>query len=342
MLLSGLWKILNINVNEPVACMSPNATRTNNAYIDWDVISGFRFILSCYVMFMHIGSNDSWGAFNNLRGWPWHVHVFFTLGGFSLGAPMNPTIEKKFKYVIARIGAMYPMYAVALVFVLVNLLVTCRPSTFRPDFHWDAQLDDLYIEGVREKGVSPLFCEGTPLTPKSYWASLLLTILIYISGSAITPIFFANWWMGYYFWFSAMYYQCLMIFPVLYNRLSRLRKNTKMLLIILVWSLISNLLILIVTWEIAKGYEGYKHYDGISGNKNPPDLQEDASAHNAAVLAWYLFSPFWMLYFAIGTVAAFLYDAFRPTEKRNSRLWGHIADSCTFLVVAWSTCLVSA
>lgn len=66
----------------------------NNTFIDWAVISGFRFVLACYVMFMHIGSNSSWGAFNNLRGWPWHVHVFFTLGGFSLVAPMNPVIEK--------------------------------------------------------------------------------------------------------------------------------------------------------------------------------------------------------------------------------------------------------
>jgi hypothetical protein len=174
----------------------------NNTFIDWDVISGFRFLLACYVMFMHIGANESWKAFNNLRGWPWHVHLFFTLGGFSLAAPMNPVIENKMKYFIARISAMYPMYVVALIFVLINLLVTCRPSTFSPDFHWDAQPDDLYIDGDKEKGVSPLFCEGTPVTPKSYWASLLLTIIIYITGSAITPIFFANWWMGYYFWFS--------------------------------------------------------------------------------------------------------------------------------------------
>lgn len=70
------------------------ASSKNNTLIDWGVISGFRFLLACYVMFMHIGSNASWGIFNNLRGWPWHVHVFFLLGGFSLVAPMNPVIEK--------------------------------------------------------------------------------------------------------------------------------------------------------------------------------------------------------------------------------------------------------
>ena len=105
--------------------------KETKAKLDWKVIGSFRFILACYVMFMHIGSNKSWGAFNNLRGWPWHVHVFFTLGGYSMASPMNPTIQKKFSYFLARIWSMYPMYAVALIFGLINLLIVCRPSTFR-------------------------------------------------------------------------------------------------------------------------------------------------------------------------------------------------------------------
>ena len=47
------------------------------ALIDWDVITGFRAVLACYVMFMHLGSNESWGKVGNLRGWPWHVHCKF-------------------------------------------------------------------------------------------------------------------------------------------------------------------------------------------------------------------------------------------------------------------------
>ena len=37
--------------------------KDSKAKIDWDwgVITGFRFILGCYVMFMHIDSNESWG-----------------------------------------------------------------------------------------------------------------------------------------------------------------------------------------------------------------------------------------------------------------------------------------
>jgi len=74
------------------------------AKLDWDVLSGLRFCLSCYVMFMHIGSNESWGRVANLRQFPWHVHAFFTLGGFSMAAPMAPPIKKKLSYFVSRMG----------------------------------------------------------------------------------------------------------------------------------------------------------------------------------------------------------------------------------------------
>lgn len=115
---------------------------------------------------------------------------------------------------------MYPMYAVALVILLINLLVACRPSTFDSNFHWDAQPDDL---------TRGLFCEGTPATKTSYWGSLFLTIFVYLFGMAVTPFWPLNWWMGeftilqllfpfihsmtnilsciapgYYLWFSSM------------------------------------------------------------------------------------------------------------------------------------------
>lgn len=340
----GLSKHLGFEDEEEVVAACPLAAKkpSNNTFIDWDVISGFRFLLACYVMFMHLGATDSWGAFNNLRGWPWHVHVFFTLGGFSLSAPMNPVIGKKFKYFWARIMGMYPMYAVALIFVFANLLVVCRPSTFRSDYHWDAQPDDLYIEGDKSKGLSPLFCEGTPATPNSYWASLFLTIAVYVTGSAITPIYLMNWWMGFYFWFSAMYYQCLMIFPAMYNGLSKWRSETKKFVVVLMALFVLNFVILIVTWFASKDYQGYNHYDVATGDKNSADLyNEDGHKHNVTLLSWYLFSPFWMLYFVIGAVTAFLYDAYRPAEKADIRAWGYVADGCTLLVIAWSICLVA-
>ena len=56
------------------------------------------------------------------------------------------------------------MYCIALIFGLANLLVVCRPSTFRSEFHWDAQPDDLK-DG--DGNLSPLFYEGTIATKTS-------------------------------------------------------------------------------------------------------------------------------------------------------------------------------
>lgn len=121
--------------------------KETKAKIDWAVITGLRFILAFYVMFMHIGDKQSWGRSESadyilhcisslvliipfvpfvvahLRGFPWHIHVFYTLGmfpdmkfidsidvvrilltqhsfmlgGFSMASPMNPYITKKCK-----------------------------------------------------------------------------------------------------------------------------------------------------------------------------------------------------------------------------------------------------
>lgn len=52
--------------DEDDAALKNDGVKTR-ATIDWEVISGFRFLLACYVMFMHIGSSQSWGRMNALR-----------------------------------------------------------------------------------------------------------------------------------------------------------------------------------------------------------------------------------------------------------------------------------
>ena len=159
----GLSTVLGMDPDEDLKGDAAVAAKApDKAKVDWAVIGGLRFVLACYVMFMHIGSTKSWGVWNNLRGFPWHVHVFFTLGGYSMASPMNPVIEKKLAYFKARMMNMYPMYIIALLLLLINLLVVCRPATFDENFHWNKQPDD---------GTRGFFCEGTPATPKSYWGS---------------------------------------------------------------------------------------------------------------------------------------------------------------------------
>lgn len=61
---------------------------------------------------------------------------------------------------------------------------------------------------------------------------------------------------------------------------------------------------------------------------------------NVAVLSYYLFGPFWALYFIIGIVLAFLYDAYRPAERHNLYIWGWIADSITLIMIGLSIAMI--
>lgn len=109
-----------------------------------------------------------------------------------------------------------------------------------------------------------------------------------------------------------------------------------LLLKIIVMLLVLNAMILVGGWFIWKDGEGYNHMDPDTGMPNSVDEYEDGSIHNISVLSFYLFGPFWMIYFIIGACLAFLYDAVRPIEKHNSRVWGWVADSVTFTVIAIS------
>mmetsp|Transcript_4011 Transcript_4011/g.6002 ORF Transcript_4011/g.6002 Transcript_4011/m.6002 type:complete len:875 (-) Transcript_4011:291-2915(-) len=313
---TGLSTKLGLDPKEDKACVL-HAKESTTAKVDWNCLLGLRFVLACYVMFMHIGSTDSWGKVNNLRGFPWHVHVFFTLGGYSVASPMNPMIAKKFSYFKARISAMYPMYALSLIASFINLIIVCRPSTFHPTFTYNAQPDDL---------MRGFFCEGTPATQNSYWLSLFLTLFIYIFGLAVTPLFQLTWWLGYYLWFNSMYFQCLALFPITYNAfLNQTRRKTQKLLRIIIGLMILNIAILVAAWFVFKDAPRYNNGD-----------YNEAKNWNIGILSFYLFGPFWALYFVIGIATAFLYDAYRPAEHHNAWVWGYVADGCTFILLAFS------
>ncbi|WP_130930816.1 AMP-binding protein [Pseudomonas sp. Sample_24] len=340
---NGLAQVLQLpNANS--AKQSPSVTdattqrqsinRVESAHggpkVDWETLAGFRFLLACYVMFMHIGSDESWGAFANLRQFPWHVHAFFVTAGFSLAIVMPSLINRKKSFVWARIKAMYPLYALALFFALINLLPHCQPSTFSPVFHWNSQPGDM----------GRMFCEGTPLLQESWAANLLATITIYLTGLSATPLWGASWFMGFYLWFTSMYFQCLLIFPSIYNLLYKLRKKTKPLLLLSLLGVSLNVLILLGFWYgYAKNATGYGFFDQSTGEKLIPSAQQmdSADTDNAVLLGFYLFSPFWMVYFVVGMCVAFLFDAVRPYNQARAYLWGYVADAITLLVVAVST-----
>ncbi|KDB08851.1 Long-chain-fatty-acid--CoA ligase [Burkholderia sp. lig30] len=302
--------------------------------VDWSAIAGLRFLLACYVMFMHIGSDQSWGAFANLRQFPWHVHAFFVVAGFSLTVFMPSLITRKASFVWARISTIYPLYAFAVFLALINLVPNCQPSTFSSVFHWNSQSGD----------VGRLFCEGTPIFQGSWMANLVSTLAIYLTGLSATPLWSASWFLGFYLWFISMYFQCLVVFPFLYNALLKSRGNTKRLILLTAGGLGVNVLILLGFWYgYAADATGYGFFDRLTGEKIVPTAEQAAMADkdNAVMLGFYLFAPFWMVYFAAGMCAAFLYDAIRPSEQRRAYIWGYIADAITVLIIVVSVAHVA-
>lgn len=229
--------------------------------VDWAAIGGLRFILACYVMFMHIGSEQSWGAFANLRQFPWHVHAFFIVAGFSLAVYMPALINRKAAFVWARVSAMYPLFALAIFLGLLNLVPNCTPSSFSSVFHWNSQPGD----------AGRLFCEGTPLLQDSWLANLLSTLVIHLTGLSATPLWGASWFLGFYLWFISMYFQCLVVFPWIYNALLKHRGNVKRLALWTVGGLVLNVLILLGFWfGYAADATGYGFFDHLTGEKIVP------------------------------------------------------------------------
>lgn len=105
------------------------------------------------------------------------------------------------------------------------------------------------------------------------------------------------------------------------------------------WLQLLNGVILVAGWFSMKGAPSYNHYDAETGEKNPPEeynneLGSEPVVYNAVILSYYLFAPFWAIYFVMGGVLAFIYDAYKPAERHNAYIWGYVADACTLIQLA--------
>ncbi len=300
---------------------------SHKPHIDNSAMAGLRFLLACYVMFMHIGASDSWDMMSNLRQFPWHVHMFFAVAGFSLAITMPPSIPKKGAFIFSRIMSFYPLYIVAIGFSLVNLLAFCQPSNFSSQFNW--------IGGLTPQG----HCHGTPLFQDNWSLNLISTLIIHLTGLQASPLWQASWWMGFYLWFISMYIQCIVMFPFFYNILQKLRGETKKLIYVTLGLLAISTCILVSFWTFyAVSAPGYGLYDPETGMRLALDAEQiaEGAKANKTILNFYLFAPFWALYFLAGATAAFIYDAIRPNEWNSKKIWGVIADVITCIIIGLS------
>lgn len=103
--------------------------------------------------------------------------------------------------------------------------------------------------------------------------------------------------------------------------------------------LVLNYVIIIIFWFITRDMQGYGHYES-NGNVADQEDYTNGTKQNAWVLSYYLFGPFWQLYFIVGMCAAFLYDAYRPSERHSARNWGWIADLITILMIVKTVFIV--
>ena len=127
----------------------------------------------------------TWGAVAQARFFCIHVPTFFALGGFTLAVNMGPPPRSRLGWIAARLSHLYPMYLLSMLLLLLNLLLTCNPSTFDEAFHFLGQPGDL------QRGD---FCEPAPLLRGHGWGvSLLATLVIYALGLQSWPVYLASW-----------------------------------------------------------------------------------------------------------------------------------------------------
>jgi len=273
--------------------------------VDFKALSGLRYILALWVMFNHIGEGPLHFSerldfpVNSARSFCLHVPSFFALSGFMLSMSMSPPLirrKKQLRFITSRIIAMYPGYLLSLFFCLVNMIISCNPSTFEPGFFMGALASD------RDRGE---WCESPPIGTKNYWASLFSTIIVYLFGLQAWPIWPLAWFLAYYTWFSSVYYFCLLLFPFFYKLLYAYRGKPKQLFAMLFALLITNYALIgafiAAAWPVTNLEGGFRNVSFL--NATSFSWTSNSSYYS---LTFYMFPPFWFLVVAAGIVAAFL------------------------------------
>jgi len=104
-------------------------------------LDGAKFFMTAFFMFNHLGSDHSWGALAKARYVNLHVPGLFAILGYQLTRGFRK-LASPTAFVLARAGALHPMYLLSLLPCLAVLLSQCRPETHRDEFDWTSQSVD--------------------------------------------------------------------------------------------------------------------------------------------------------------------------------------------------------
>jgi hypothetical protein len=152
---------------------------------------------------------------------------------------------------------------------------------------------------------------------------------MYLLWQAWFPLYDMTWFLSYYAWFSSCYYFMLAVYPWLYSKILKWRGCKRKLVLLM-------LFLITVHYAIVAGF--VSGYFSIAGSVD--DRSEGFLIANRYCLAYYLSPIGWAPMFALGVVAAFIFDATRPYLYPNSYLWGIICDVITAGLVA-QTCITA-
>ena len=308
-------------------------------------IVGVRYFLACFVVFNHVGKTEDdglsapsgWRSFANARLFCIHMPCFFILAGFSLSQTMSSVPKSKFRFFVSRFSAMYPMYVISIILMLISFLITCNPSTYVPTFSRVALVNDTAVAH---------FCEPPPMMVSSSWgASFAVTLVVTFLGLQAWPFAWPfAWWISYYAWFSSVYYFCVLCHPWLHGWLMRIRGNKPRLLM-------SAAVVAILNSGVILGF--WLPFVDIFDERERPGMNSpstfDTDWANWYSLGYYLFPLFWLPVFAGGVVSAFIFDAFRPYASQSRRRQRHFppivamaTDAITVLLIALSVTTIVA
>jgi hypothetical protein len=206
-------------------------------------LSGLRYLLSVGVMFNHIGAvwqgEDernplTWGQSffpGKASTFYFPATVFFVLGGYSLSSALAARkVRGYWGFVTSRFKTLLPLYWLALVLALINLLVVCQPSQYSSNFSWQPNmLTRLLPDGSFAQ------CQSAPVElPYGWW--LFLTLLVYFLGmQAWFFAFILAGWILYYSWFFSVYFFVLFVFKWMHNGMVASRGKGRELLL---WGLL--------------------------------------------------------------------------------------------------------
>lgn len=160
--------------------------------------------------------------------------------------------------------------------------------------------------------------------------------MIYALGLQAWPVYLCSWWLSYYSWFSSVYYTMLATQPFLYARLIQLRGQRRALLALTALVVLLNYCVVggwVVLWL------AQRESDGDLGLAR--DANAAAELTGQLSLGYYLFPLFWWPSFACGTMAAFLFDCFRPYLSHRAHLWGHLCDLISLALLALIGCSIA-